>query len=534
MKIAHGILCSIIAIGTLSAPPVQAGSTVVLEGFESGFTTNSQGMTNIAPFIEYGTRNGTPVAISIYTATGPGDPRVTQGTNSAKIVFPTDGFGNDFGIALSDLACSMIENAASSNQPGRYIVRYDVILENVNLVSFFNQHWLIANDWDYVRTGGGVQTNYEGEQFEIDSFSVAVELPGVGMPTNPPDGMNSADFTGGGITGLTGFCSDQFEAVTEPLTNFTIYIDNIRLIDTYDTPTDIPTVYPLQSFEGMNGLGGATSLNSSTTLSNYTTNGLYNPVTADEIPGACAEGLDDFIYPESSAVNYTDFTVTDGTNSLEVVNTAAAGYTYDAISIPFAGTPLQQIISLNLTPAQLAHYTIRWDVTTPFVPFVVNHSGSDGDYSQLDYNATTGSILPMSTGRRQSDGQESLQRETYSLTLDQILYWGVTPSLAVSTSIANNWPGDPFYFDNFIILDTAPKYTYITSSSYNAGTRQMTLVWLSDPSQTYTVQFSSNLTASDAGFTTTLATGIPSGGFYTTNTVSVPVGQAGYLRISAQ
>jgi hypothetical protein len=532
MKIAHPTLFSIVAITTLSVLSAQAGSTVVLEGFENGFTTNSQGQTNIAPFTLYGTRNGTPVSVSIYTATGPGDPRVTEGTNSAKIVFPTDGFGNDFGIALSDLACSMIENAASSNQPGRYIVRYDVILENINLISYFNEHWFIANNWDYVRAGGGVRTTNGGEQFEIDSFSVAVELPGVAMPTNPPSGMNSADFASGAVGGLTGFCSDQFAAVTEPLTNFTIYIDNIRLIDTYDTPTEIPVVYPLQSFEGAGNLGGATSLTPSTTVSDYTTNGLYNPAIGT--PGVCALGSYQFVYPPSEEVNYTDFAVTDGTNCLQVVNTAS-NYTYDTFSLPLAGTRLQQILNLNLTPTQLAHYTVRWDVTTPDVPFALVNSGHDGDYFQLDYNATTGSILPMSTGRRQSDGQEGLQRETYSATLDQIAYWGASPALAVSTSIAtNNWGGDPFFFDNFRLINTAPKYTYITAESYNSATRKFTLTWLSEPSQTYNVQFSPALSASNNGFTTTLATGVPSGGDYTTAIVTVPGGQAGYIRIVAQ
>jgi hypothetical protein len=190
---------------------------------------------------------------------------------------------------------------------------------------------------------------------------------------------------------------------------------------------------------------------------------------------------------------------------------------------------LQQILNLNLTSAQLAQYTIRWDVSTPYVPVLNN--GLDGDYFQLDYNATTGSILPMSTGRRQSDGQYGLQRQTYSETLDQILYWGASPALAVSTSIDGNWGGDPFYFDNFRIINTAPQYTYITSETYNPSTEKFTLTWLSEPSQTYTVQFSANLTG---GFLATLATGIPSGGDYTTTTVTVPGGQAGYLRIAAQ
>jgi hypothetical protein len=537
MKLTHRILSSTIAIGTLSVLAAHAGSTVVLEGFENGYTTNSQGKTNVAPFTTYGTRsNGPPVSVSIYTSAGPGDPRVTEGTHSVKVVFPTDGFGNDFAISLSDAACSMIENAAISNQPARYIVRYDVILENINLVSYFNQHFFIANNWNYVRSGGGFRTNYNGEQFEIDSYSVAVELPGVAMPTNPPSGTNAGDFTSSGVAGITGFLSDQFEAVTEPLTNFTIYIDNVRLIDTYETPTTTPTVYPMQSFE--TGLGGATNLEpADATLLLYTTNGEYNPAATDTgVPGVCA--FVNYVYvgdpnppggnPPVTAAGESDFAVTDGTNCLAISN-SVSGYVQDVFSLPLAATRLQQILNLNLTPAQLAHYTIRWDVTVPYVPLLVG--GVDGDYFQLDYNATTGSILPMSTGRRQSDAQYALQRETYSSTLDQIAYWGTSPALAVSTSVDTYWTNAPFYFDNFRLIDTAPRYTQITAESYNSGTGQFTLTWLSEPSQTYTIQFSATVNGS---FATTLASGVPSGGDYTTTTVTTPGGAAGYLRISAQ
>ena len=128
MKITAKILFNVIALGAFSVLTAQAGNTVVLEGFENGYTTNSQGKTNITPFTVYGTPRGAPVSVSLYTATGPGDPRVTEGTHSVKVVFPLDGFGNDFVLSLSYAACSMIENAASSNQPGRYILRYDVIL----------------------------------------------------------------------------------------------------------------------------------------------------------------------------------------------------------------------------------------------------------------------------------------------------------------------------------------------------------------------------------------------------------------------
>lgn len=553
MKLTRNIFFNLAVVGSLSVLTAQAGSTVVLEGFENGISVNSQGKTNLTAFNNYGGRTSAPYSlsqpapppkVSIYTADGPNDPRVTEGTHSAKIVFPTDGFGNDFSISLSDAACAMIEAAGKSNQPGRYIFRYDLILEGVDQILYFNQHYFLANNWNYVRSGGGVQTTYEGKLFEKDSYSVALDLPEVSLPTNAVSGTNSGDFTGAGIPGITGFFSDQFQAVTEPLTNFTIYIDNVRIVDTYQTPTTVPVTYPLLSFES--GLTGVTNLSPSTTvLSLYTKNGVYNLPTYNGVAGVCS------IQPNNALVvdpgdasppqlvtpaEESDFAVTDGSHCLQVVP-LVSGYNLDVLSISLAGTRLQQILSLNLTPAELAHYTIRWDLTSPFVPFYNTTNGDgelggDGDYFQLDYNCTTGSLLPMSNGRRQSDGQFGLQRQTYSATLDQILYWGTFPSISVSTSVdSTSWPGDPFYYDNFRLIDTAPKYTVITGQSYNVSTHQLTVTWLSEPSQTYNVVFSSNVAGA---YGTTLATGVPSGGDFTTKTVTVPGGAAGFVRIETQ
>ncbi|HWD20971.1 MAG TPA: hypothetical protein VHB20_17020 [Verrucomicrobiae bacterium] len=527
MNISHKKLLAALALGTLSLLSVHAEGVTVLEGFENGLTVNAAGVTNIAPFSLYGDARGTPCTVSIYTATDPSDPRVTEGTHSAKIVFPADGFGNDIGFALSDAAATILENAVSSNQVARYILRYDVIFEHIELLAYFNQHFFIGNDWEYVRSGGAALKTVNGVQYGVSSFSVPIELPGIGLPHNAPDAYNSADFAAAGQLGLTAFMADQFNGVSEPLNNYTIYLDNFRLVDTYANSATVPVTYPLQSFEGSDHLGGAANLApSTTTLIAYSTNGEYNAATdggaADQFTGGYPQTLD----------QESDFAVTDGTHALEVVNNAAY-YSYDDFSLPFTGTRLAQILSLNLTPAQLAHFTVRWDVTTPMVP--VAAGGTDNDYINIDYNAINGAIFPMSTGRRQSDGQLGLQRETYSSTLDQILYWpSAAPGLGFSYSQPGypsvTWGASPFFFDNFVLINTAPKYTYITAESYNSAAGSFTLTWLSEPSQTYTVQYAPTLVATF----TPVAQNVPSGGDYTTKTVTIPGGAAGYLRILAQ
>jgi hypothetical protein len=518
MKITYKSLITAVTFGILSAATAHAGNSVVLEGFENGFTTNSFGVTNLAAFVNYGTPRGGPVSISLYTSAGPGDPRVTEGTNSAEVVFPADGFGNDMIYALSDTAAALVENAASSNQVARYILRYDVIFEHIDQLAYFNQHFIIANDWDYVRSAGAVITNYNGVSYGIVSFSVPLELTAIGIPIGPL--TNSGDFYATGAQGYTALISDQFNGVTEPLNNFTIYMDNVRLVDTYASSATVPTVHPLQSFEDpANPLGGAVDLSgTSVALSSYTTNGLYNPATdgTPDVNTALSDTL----------VQASDFSVTDGTNSLSAVVNPSY-YSYDDFSLPFANSRLQQILSLNLSPAQLANYTLRWDSTLPMVP----DSGSDGDYINIDLN-TAASILPMSQGRRQSDGQYGLQRVTYSTTLDQITSWGGSPSIAFSFSQPPTWDGATYFFDNFTLINTDPGFTYIMAGNYSPANQQFKLIWLSEPGQTYSVQYSTNLLT---GFNLTVATGIASGGDYTTNTVTVPSSpSAGYLRVVGQ
>lgn len=82
-----------------------------------------------------------------------------------------------------------------------------------------------------------------------------------------------------------------------------------------------------------------------------------------------------------------------------------------------------------------------------------------------------------------------------------------------------------------VVSTAPPSAPIITSSQFNSATRQFTLVWTSQPSVTYSIQYSSNL-ATDPFTNHILATGIPSGGSSTTNTVTLPAGSPGFLRVS--
>ena len=67
----------------------------------------------------------------------------------------------------------------------------------------------------------------------------------------------------------------------------------------------------------------------------------------------------------------------------------------------------------------------------------------------------------------------------------------------------------------------------ITSTHYDPLTHQITVTWTSVPSVTYSILSTTNLSS---GFSV-LATGIPSGGSSTTNTVTLPTASAGFVKI---
>src|ERR1035438_2701939 len=257
MRIQYASLAAA-ALLALSTPTLPAQSTTVLEGFENyqelvtgQYLWNPESYSYVDIWTSWGPRGASgQVTVSVYTATSPADPRVTEGTNSLAVTFLAQGFGNDIAIALNDLATAAIENAATSNQLARYILRYDVIFEHADQYVYFNQHALIGNDWNYVNLGGAVYKTNNGVVYATVSFSSALDLPGTALGT-------------GGARGWWGgscIITDQFLTTQSPFTSCTIYIDNVRLVDTYG-PGATPVIYPLQSFENpANPLGGATSL----------------------------------------------------------------------------------------------------------------------------------------------------------------------------------------------------------------------------------------------------------------------------------
>jgi hypothetical protein len=467
----------IAALGILSAGSLLAENAVILESFETNIDS--------ATLMNWGGRPAAdPVGVTLtqYTKTGDDDLNVTQGTNSLMIELSgSEWWSADFRITLSDEASAKVREAVQSTNVARYVLRYDLIFPPTSEYSWMNSQIFFGSLSDQLESPGGKATM----SFSLDLIT--------GLPEEGP---------------ISIIFAQNFDATEDPFTKLTIYLDTIRLVDTY-APGAVPVVYVLQSFEdSQNPTGGAADFTGwggtvRTTYKQYTTTG-----------------------PE-------DIRVTEGTNALQV-DYANAGTWHADFTIPFNDTKLAEVLRLDLpaeerpTPDQLARYTLRFDVTYPDRAEDWSAGWMNTSYQTLAQG------LPWSQSRPDN---ATGQRVTYSITLDQISRWAdwVDPK-PVLMFIANGAWGDSgtsVYYDNFRLIDTGnvpvPTAFKITAFQFDAKTSTVTITWESNPQKTYDIEYTENL----ASWPTKQATGIQgaTGATTTTYTGKLPTATLGFLRV---
>jgi hypothetical protein len=227
---------------------------------------------------------------------------------------------------------------------------------------------------------------------------------------------------------LTLTFANDFDVKGE-FTNVVIYLDNIRLVDTY-APGAKPVVHVLQSFEDAdNPIGGVT---------NFT--------DWDGDQGAAALRT---TFAQYTASGSRDGRVTEGKHALQVINSSPNSWHADFV-IPFNHTKLADVLQLDQpsdqrpTAEQLSHYTLRWEVTYPDLT---------NEWINSTYH-TIASFLPIIQG---SQTKAQNRRLTYSVTLDQT-EWGtwreMSPVLLFITEGPQTTRGSKMYYDNFRLIDT--------------------------------------------------------------------------------
>jgi hypothetical protein len=383
------VLCS-----TLVA---RAENAVVLESFEGDVASASVASS------PGGRPAMTPcgVSLSSYTKQSSEDENVTHGRKSLKIVLSgREKHSADFQIKLSDEASSQVRAAMASSDVARYILRYDMVFPPLDNFAYFNSGVQIGDCRDVLISAGGKRT-----------MSIALDLL-TGVPPRGP---------------ITLVISDDFDFKPE-FTNVTVYLDNIRLVDTY-APGARPITYVLQSFENATNVLGGTS--------HFIEWDKDNPLKRTA-------------FAQYSAGSGSDPRVTDGHYALEVTTGTPGPWHADFI-IPFDKTQLAEILKLDRPQgerpslAELSRYTLRWDVTLPDL---------SNEWMNCTYH-TLQTFLPVIQVRPNKPG---LQRLTYSVTLDQT-EWGsfmdIAPQLVFITEGPQKSKNIKVYYDNFRLIDTA-------------------------------------------------------------------------------
>jgi hypothetical protein len=466
------------AVSALSAATLLAENAVLLEGFEDNIDSAAQGTWG-------GVRIPDDVALTQYTKAGADDINVTQGTKSLQVdLTGSEGWVHDFMVTLSEEASAKVREAANSTDVARYILRYDLVFPGGT--SWMNNQAFLGNVNNQLNSPNAANGGKTTMSWALDLVE--------GLPEEGPIILRFAD---------------NFDATEDPFAGpLTLYVDNIRLVDTY-APGATPVITLLQGFEdAANPTGGAADF----TAWGGTPRTTYEQYTK--------EGAD-------------DIKVTEGTKSLKV-DVADGGWKAD-FTVPFPNTKLAEVLKLDLpeeerpTAAELERYTLRFDLI--FQDRDENGKPAWASMSQFAYN---GSSYPYSENRR--DAAEG-RVQTVSITLDQVPNWVADPEGAPALVLVHQGDFDApwsMYYDNFRLIDTGATggstpgpEVKISSVQYNASTSAVTLRWSSAAGKTYAIDYTQNL----GSWPTVLAPSIQSAGDSTTYTGTVPTGARGFLRV---
>lgn len=462
------------ALGAFYTATLCAENAVVLESFETNIDSVTLGDWG-------GARIPDGVTLLQYTRTDAKDPNVTQGTKSLQVDLSlAEYWVHDFKITLSDDASNKVRVAAKSSDVARYILRYDMIFPSGT--SWMNNEVFFGSNSDQLDSNNGLRT-----------MSLSLDLI-TGLPDEGP---------------ITIRFADNFDATEDPFVGpLTVYVDNIRLVDTY-APGAKPVTYVLQSFEdSKNPTGGAQDF----------TGWGGTPRTR---------------YSQYTAKAADDIHVTEGTHSLKV-DYANPGTWHADFTLPLNNTKLAEILKLDQPAdkrparADLGRYTLRFDVIYP-------DRGDDwtAGWMNTSYH-TLADPYPFSQSRRD---QVTGERQTVSLTLDQLTWSDTADPKPVLMFIANGaWgpSGTTVYHDNFRLIDTGvvaapaspPK---ITSVQYDAQTSKIILIWESASGKTYAVDYTENL----GSWPTVLAPSVQGATGTTTYSATLPKAARGFVRVRA-
>ncbi len=221
MKLAKSILPILVS----AIPVLSYGQTfTVLESFE-GVDSNSVVDSAVA-------WNSDRAQFFVHESSGADDLRVTDGNRALEAYFDgaLNGWAQDFQVILSDEASQTLVDAWDSEDPHRYWLFYDITFQSGGGEWANNPFW-IGNDGTF-----GDQVEVNGTWDEPVSGYIELDAARNG---------NDLVLTEDGRVALGfGFNGNLVDASS-------VYVDNIRLLDTY-APGRGPTEVLLEGFEDEN------------------------------------------------------------------------------------------------------------------------------------------------------------------------------------------------------------------------------------------------------------------------------------------
>ncbi len=473
----HSPLAYFVALSLMSAISLCAQDVTVLESFEDNIDAASPMTWGGRPDLD-----PPGVTLTQYTATGADDPFVTDGQKSLKVTLSgNEGWGADFEIALSDEASALVREAVQTGDVAQYILRWDYIFPPEGSTAWMNSQ---------IQEFGGNSDELDSNNGRV-TMSIPLDLLTDALPEDGPLLLQFAQ---------------NFDATEDPFVSLDVYVDNVRLVNTY-APRATPKIYVLQSFEDAgNPTGGVT---------NFTGWGGGTRTT----------------YEQYTATGAGDIHVSHGTHALQVNYSGVGAWDSDFL-VPFNDTMLAEVLKLDLpaeerpTPAELARYTLRWDVTYP-------EQATDwtDTWMNTSYDTQEGGLPWSLTGAFNT-------RRTYSITLDQFAWadWATpAPSFMVIANGAWGPSGTTNWFDNFVLIDTGDTSSMpppqITGYHFDTASDQFTLTWGSTAGDTAT--YAVARATDPAGAWTTIAENLPGQGASTSYTDSTPPAGLALYRVIA-
>jgi hypothetical protein len=468
-------------LGISLAVNMGAQNVVVLESFEENIGAVS--------LMDWGGRPAAGgVVLEHYTRSGAEDPRVTEGEKALKVnLSAIVGWSADFRITLSEEAAEQVRTAAASTDKARYILRWDFTFP---ASTEYPPAWMSSQ----VQGFGGYSDQLDSNN-GTRTMSISLDVLDPPLPESGPIEIILAQ--------NFGFNAGSDAELIYSLEGMDVYLDNVRLVDTY-APGATAQVYVLQSFEDNDDpLGGA---------ANFIGWG-----------GGTRTSYERFWDPFGAEV----YQVSHGTYALQVNYAGPGGWGSD-FTIPFAGTKLDEVLKLDLPAeerparAELARYTLRWDVAYPEVGF-----DWSGNWLNTSYH-TQADGLPW------SQAAVFGARRTYSITLDQVNWADWTdpkPSLMFIANGAWGVSGAQIWFDNFRLIDTGegievPLPT-IQTFSYDPQTRQISITWSSVAGANYAIDSTAEL----GSWPTVVAPSVAGQAGTTTHTTVVAESARSFFRV---